>query len=64
MVLGVCSNDGEEVVDEETGELLDYTGNFIYVDRETINTIEDVAAFVLDMIEEQKKGNLPYDLLV
>jgi RecA/RadA recombinase len=53
----------EEVVDEETGELLDYTGNFIYVDRETINTIEDVAAFVLDMIDEQKKGNLPYDLL-
>ena len=52
-----------EVVDEETGEVLDYNGQFIYVDRETINSIEDVAAFILDLIDEQKKGNLPYDLL-
>ena len=52
-----------EVVDEETGEVLDYNGNFIYVDRETINSIEDVAGFILDLLDEQKKGNLPYDLL-
>ena len=52
-----------EIVDEETGEITDYNGNFIYVDRETINSIEDVAAFILDLIDEQKKGNLPYDLL-
>ena len=52
-----------EVVDEETGEITDYNGQFIYVDRETINSIEDVAAFILDLIDEQKKGNLPYDLL-
>ena len=52
-----------EVVDEETGEIVDYNGDFIYVDRETINSIEDVAAFILDLIDEQKKGNLPYDLL-
>ena len=52
-----------EVVDKETGEILDYDGNFIYVDRETIHTIEDVAVFILDLIDEQKKGNLPYDLL-
>ena len=52
-----------EVVDEETGEILDYTGNFIYVDRESINSIEDVAGFILDLIDEQKKGGLPYDLL-
>ena len=32
-------------------------------DWETINSIEDVAGFVLDLIDEQKKGNLPYDLL-
>jgi hypothetical protein len=50
-------------VDEETGEILNYSGQFIYVDRETINTIEDVAAFILDLLDEQKKGNLPYDLL-
>ena len=55
--------DVTEIFDEETGELIDYEGQFIYVDRETINTIEDVAAFILDLMDEQKKGNLPYDLL-
>ena len=48
---------------DESGEITDYNGNFIYVDRETINSIEDVAAFILDLMDEQKKGNLPYDLL-
>lgn len=48
---------------DENGEIADYNGNFIYVDRETINSIEDVAAFILDLMDEQKKGNLPYDLL-
>ena len=52
-----------EIADEETGEVLNYEGNFIYVDRETLHTIEDVAAFILDLLDEQKKGNLPYDLL-
>jgi hypothetical protein len=52
-----------EVIDKKTGEIINYDGNFIYVDRETINSIEDVAAFILDLIDEQKKGNLPYDLL-
>ena len=53
----------DEVKDPETGEIVNYEGNFIYVDRETINSIEDVAGFILDLIDEQKKGNLPYDLL-
>tara|TARA_R110002020_G_scaffold136857_3_gene305496 strand:- start:7967 stop:9043 length:1077 start_codon:yes stop_codon:yes gene_type:complete len=53
----------EEVIDKETGEVENYEGNFIYVDRETIHTIEDVAVFILDLMDEQKKGNLPYDLL-
>ena len=52
----------EEVVDEETGEITDYKGFFLYADRGTINTIEDVAVYILDLIDEQKKGNLPYDL--
>jgi len=52
-----------QVVDEETGEITDYNGFFIYTDRETIHTIEDVAAFILDLLDEQKKGNLPYDLM-
>lgn len=52
----------EEVVDEETGEILDYKGFFLYADRGMLNTIEDVAAYILDLLDEQKKGNLPYDL--
>jgi hypothetical protein len=48
---------------DDNEEIVNYEGNFIYVDRETINSIEDVAAFILDLIDEQKKGNLPYDLL-
>ena len=55
--------DVKEVVDEKTGEVLNYEGEFVYVDRESINSIEDVAGFILDLIDEQKKGNLPYDLL-
>ena len=55
--------DVREVINEETGEVENYEGNFIYVDRETINSIEDVSGFILDLIDEQKKGNLPYDLL-
>jgi hypothetical protein len=53
----------DEVIDPDTGEVVNYEGNFIYVDRETINSIEDVAGFILDLIDEQKKNNLPYDLL-
>lgn len=52
----------QEVVDEETGEITDYKGFFLYADRGTLNTIEDVAVYILDLIDEQKKGNLPYDL--
>jgi hypothetical protein len=53
----------EEVVDEETGEVIDYKGAFIYVDRGSLKSIEDVAAFMLDLINEQSQGKLPYDLL-
>ena len=48
---------------DDNGEITNYDGNFIYVDRETIHSIEDVAGFILDLMDEQKKGNLPYDLL-
>jgi hypothetical protein len=41
----------------------DYTGFFLYADREQLQSIEDVAAFIADLLDEQKKGNLPYDLL-
>ena len=52
-----------EVIDDETGEVVDYNGQFLYVDRETIHSIEDVAGFILDLLDEQRKGDLPYDLL-
>lgn len=52
----------DEVVDESTGEITDYKGFFLYVDRGTLNTIEDVAGFISDLLDEQKNGDLPYDL--
>lgn len=52
----------QEVADPSTGEVMDYDGFFLYVDREKLGTIEDVAAFVADILDEQKKGKLPYDL--
>jgi RecA/RadA recombinase len=53
----------EDVVDTDTGEIVDQTGFFIYRDRSTLNSIEDIAEFIIDLLTEQKKGNLPYDLL-
>jgi len=53
----------EDVVDESTGEIIDQTGFFIYRDRSTLNSIEDIAEFIIDLLTEQKKGNLPHDLL-
>lgn len=51
------------VVDEETGEVI-YEGDFIYVDRSSVKSIEDVAAFIADILDEQKKGNLPRELFI
>lgn len=53
----------EEVVDTDSGEVVDYQGHFLYVDRGTLNTIEDVAEFINDLLDEQSKGNLPFDLV-
>jgi len=53
----------DDVIDEETGEIIDQTGFFIYRDRSTLNSIEDIGLFIIDLLAEQKKGNLPYDLL-
>ena len=53
----------EPIVDEATGEITDYKGFFIYVDRGSLNTIEDVAAFVADLLNEQAQGKLPFNLL-
>jgi len=52
----------EEVVNEATGEITDYEGFFLYSDRGTLNTIEDVGSYIADFLDEQAKGNLPHDL--
>jgi len=52
----------DEVPDKETGEMR-YEGNFIYVDIEQVGTIEKIAGFMGDLLDEQKKGKLPYDLV-
>jgi RecA/RadA recombinase len=52
----------EEVVDEETGEVT-YQGPFIYVDRGSLESIEDVAEFIADILEEQKKGIIKWDCI-
>jgi hypothetical protein len=50
-----------EVADSD-GVVSDYNGFFIFIDREKLNCIEDVSAFIADILDEQKKGSLPYDL--
>jgi hypothetical protein len=50
---------GETIYEEGNKE---YNGFFLYADREQLQSIEDVAAFIADLLDEQKKGNLPYDL--
>ncbi len=53
----------EAIPDEGTGEVIDYKGFFLYIDRSSLSSIEDVSAFIADIISEQSKGKLPYDLL-
>ncbi len=51
-----------EVVHETTGEVVDYDGFFLYVDRGSLSSIEDVAVFIADLLDEQEKGHLPHDI--
>jgi hypothetical protein len=52
-----------EAITDDSGDGINYKGFFLYTDRTTLNSIEDVSAFIADLLDEQKKGNLPYDLL-
>ena len=49
-------------VTDENENVIDYEGQFLYADRGTLNTIEDVAVYIADLMDEQAKGNLPFDL--
>lgn len=50
-----------ETLDPETGQIT-YDGDFIYIDRSSLNTIEDVADFIADLLLAQEKGELPVNL--
>ena len=50
-------------IKDKDGTIVDYDGHFLYADRGSLNTIEDVAVYMSDLLDEQAKGNLPYDLL-
>jgi hypothetical protein len=52
-----------EIADPETGEVTDFNGFFLFADRSNLNSVEDVAAFISDLLDEQKSGNLPHNLL-
>jgi len=52
----------EEIADPATGEVVDYKGFFLYIDREKLECIEDVAGFIADILDEQKRGTLPYNI--
>jgi hypothetical protein len=56
---------GFEMTDikDEEGVTINHEGFFIYADRSSLNTIEDIATFILDLLNEQKLGKLPYDLI-
>ena len=50
-----------EEVTKEGQTVID--GNFIFADRGQLGTVEAVAGFMADLMDEQKKGNLPMDMV-
>ncbi len=56
---------GFEMIDiaDEDGVVVNHEGFFLYIDRSSVKTIEDIAAFILDMLQEQASGKLPFDLM-
>ena len=51
-----------EEIKDANGNVTDYEGHFLYADRGQLNTIEDVAVYMADLMDEQAKGNLPFDM--
>jgi len=55
---------GFQLEKEDIGDgEFNYNGFFLYNDRENLESIEDVASFISDLLDEQHRGNLPHDLL-
>lgn len=65
-----------EVVDQDTGEVIEYDGFFLYINNDHLianygskviknvdeATVEDVAEFCNDLLRQQNSGDLPYEL--
>ena len=51
----------DEVVDEDTGEI-NNEGNFIYIDKLKLKSIEDVAEFINKTLDDQENGLLPLEV--
>ena len=55
-----------QYVDEDTGEVIDYVdyvGDFIYRDIESLPSIEAFSKFIRTLIDDQKAGKLPRDIM-
>jgi hypothetical protein len=51
----------DETIDESTGAI-DYSGFFIYIDRSKFQTVEQLGKIIFDILDDQEKGDLPYDI--
>ena len=52
-----------DVEKDDEGKISGVDGNFIFADRGQLPTVEAVAGFMADLMNEQKKGNLPMDMV-
>ena len=52
-----------DVEKNNEGKISGVDGNFIFADRGQLPTVEAVAGFMADLMSEQKKGNLPMDMV-
>lgn len=53
----------EEVIDEDTGEVVNYKGFFLYIDGYSVKSIEGLAKEINTLLDRQKKGELPVNLM-
>lgn len=61
-----CERVVEEYLDEDSGELqnhVTYKGNFLYQDREQLQTIEQVGEYIMKIIEAQQKSIIKQDVM-
>jgi hypothetical protein len=52
-----------DIEKDNEGKIQSVDGNFIFADRGQLSTVEAVAGFMADLMDEQEKGNLPMDVV-